>query len=278
MIIDDEITTFNELDPHMRSEEHMLEVGRVEHAWCEHDHCRGVASRRRRDAAECAEQGTPVMVNRTHRSVGEDIGQQARHRHTILHDIGDSARTAKVVLQHTELAIAVTHEVDTRDQTPSAERHRDTERLPGETVRGGDEPPRDDPVVDRGTLADIEIVEEAVQRRDPLFESGFDDLPFPSGDHPRQQVHGERPLDAFVLLVDREGDSLAAERCIPAPLSTGEVIGTEMTESVEESDVVLPHVSRGSEHLVEERLGVIVIEQFTGHVGKGRAKIHRNRR
>ena len=68
-----------------------------------------------------------------------------------------------------------------------------------------------DAVVDDGPLTHVEVVEEGVEGGDPLHQAPLDVVPLVGGDDAGQQVHREGALDALALVVDGEGDALAAK-------------------------------------------------------------------
>jgi hypothetical protein len=114
-------------------------------------------------------------------------------------------------------------------------------------------------------IADIEIVEEPIERGHTLLEARLDVRPLPCGDDPRQKIHGERALDALALAVDGERDPLTPERRISAAPAAGEVLSAEPREAADESLVVRSGFAEAVEHLVEEPLGLVSVEQVTGH-------------
>ncbi len=167
VLVDDEIGAFDELHAHLPREERVLEVGRVEHARREHDDA-GVARGRRRDMAQGGEKRGSVVIDRLHTMRAEHAREHAGHRSTVLQDVGDAARVAKVVLEDEIGAFGVPDEVDAGDEAAGATRHGDAEGLTFEAVARCDEADRDDVVLHRSALSDVEVVEEHVEGGDPL--------------------------------------------------------------------------------------------------------------
>ena len=171
VVVDDEVATLDQLHAHLPGEEGVLEVGGVVHARREHDH-RGVGvGARRADPPERVEERRAVVVDRADAVVVEHPGQHPGHRRPVLEHVGDAARVAEVVLQHPVGALGVADEVDAGDEAAGAVGHGDAEGLALEPVAAGDQPPGDDPVLDGGPVADVEVVEEPVEGGDPLDQA-----------------------------------------------------------------------------------------------------------
>ena len=67
---------------------------------------------------------------------------------------------------------------------------------------------RDD-AVPQNILLVINVVEEKVQRRNPLNETALHFVPLVSRDDSRKQVEWENSLRPLVVVIDCEGDALA---------------------------------------------------------------------
>ena len=120
---------------------------------------------------------------------------------------------------------------------------------------------RDDAVLHRGPLADVEVVEEHVQGRHSLHEALLDVRPLVGRDDARHEVHRERALEARVLAVDRERDARRPERGVAEPLAPSELVGAERPEPEGELAVVGTHLAALVDELVEEALVLIAPEQ-----------------
>ena len=87
----------------------------------------------------------------------------------------------------------------------------------------------DDPVLEDQTVV-IDVVNEEVERADPLFEPALDPVPFGRSDQPGDRVERDDPLDPLIAAVDRERDSLLPSsqiRELVAPLEFREPQGRE---------------------------------------------------
>ena len=61
-------------------------------------------------------------------------------------------------------------------------------------------------------LVVIDVVDEQVQRADPLFEAPLDPVPLGRRDDPRDEIEGKDPLGAGAVAVHVERDSHVQER------------------------------------------------------------------
>ncbi len=57
----------------------------------------------------------------------------------------------------------------------------------------------------------IEVVDEGIERADPLFDPAFQPPPFARADDARHGVERDEPLLGLVLAIDVEGNSRLAE-------------------------------------------------------------------
>ena len=204
-VADHEVGRLDQLDAHLPRQEGVLEVGGVERARRPHDDRRVLLALGRRDLAQRVGQQRRVVVDRPHAVVAEQPRQEPQHRDPVLEHVGDAARRADVVLEHLPGAVGVAHEVAAGDVAVDAARRADAVRLAGERGAGDDQLPRHDAVVD--DLAPVvDVVDEAVQRADPLGQAALDRRPLRRRDHPRHEVQRERPV------ADRAVDLRAARR------------------------------------------------------------------
>ncbi len=176
VVVHQQIAPFDEFHPHAAGQKRVLEVGRVERTGGQHDDGRIVDAHRGLEL-QCLEQHRPVVVDPADRVAIEEQGKRPPHRRPVLDHVRDAARYPEVVLQYPVYAQVVTDDVDAGygDSRPAL--HADAERGPLEPVGALDEPLRDDPVSNGGTLPRVEIVEEHVERPRPLNEAGLDHRP-----------------------------------------------------------------------------------------------------
>ena len=132
-----------------------------------------------------------------------------------------------------------------------------------EEERARDLPFADDP------LLVVDVVEEEVERAHPLDQPALEPVPLPAGDHPRNQVEREDPLDALVLAVDREADPLVHERQLDRVPPLLELLEAEPAELLRESPIVRPRGPGRLEHLVVEGAWVVRLPEGPGRRGRG---------
>ena len=250
----DEVRRLDQLDAHLPRQERVLEVGGVERARRPHDHRRLLLPAGRRHLRERGPQQRRVVVDRPHAVVGEQPGQQPRHRHPVLEHVRDPARRAHVVLEHLPRAVAVAHEVAARHVGVHAAGRPDAVRGAREARAGDDQLPRHEPLVD--DLAPVvDVVDELVERADALREAALDRRPLGRGDDARHEVERERPVAHGSLGVRTggvEGDPLLHEdRVAPAP-GGGQRLGPERLQRVDQRLRVRARRAALVEHLVVE--------------------------
>ena len=133
-----------------------------------------------------------------------------------------------------------------------ASRSAELRRLRAQDLRG-----RDDLVLE-DLLPVVEVVEEQVERGDPLDEARLEPRPLPRRDYAGDQVKGEDALGALRVVVDGERHSPPQEGEVdrgPPPLELGDC---ERGEALGKEAVMGPHFAAGRVHLVEELSGVVV--------------------
>ena len=108
--------------------------------------------------------------------------------------------------------------------------------------------------------------EEEVERAHALDQPALEPLPLLAGNHPRDQVEREDPLDPLLLAVDREADALVDERQLDRTPPLLELVGAEPAELLRERPVVRPRLPGRREHLVEERSRVVTPPERLGRV------------
>ncbi len=153
-------------------------------------------------------------------------------------------------LEHPVDTLAVAHQVDAADDAARPTRHLDADRLADVPRRRLDQPLRDDALADGGVLADVEVLEEQVERADALGEAALQVVPLGGRDEPRDQVERPRPLRAGLLAVDRERDALAAQDALDERRATGHVLRGQRVQSLEQALVVGSRAVLG-QHLAE---------------------------
>ena len=116
--------------------------------------------------------------------------------------------------------------------------------------------PRNDPVVE-DVLVVVDVVQEKIQRDDPLREPGLEVLPFARGNHPRDGIERKDPLRALVVAVDVEGDALPQKMLVAGRPPRFEIFRLERREPFEQSLIMGSHAAISVEHLVEKTICLV---------------------
>ena len=251
----------------------MLEVGGVEDAGGQHHHMGRLLPARGHRLQRRA-QHLPVLLHRLHGVVVEQPAARLGHGRPVLDHVGDAAGIAQVVLQHPVAAIGIAHDVDAGDIAVRPVRHRDAHCVALEAPRRHDQPFRHHPVGDRGGVAAVQVVEEAVEGGHPLGESPLEFLPFQRRDQPGKEVHRPDPLGALLVAVDGEGDALAAELVGDETFEPPQFARVELTEPLDDPAVGATDRPVGPEGLVEPLARFVGVEQAAA---RSRQRISHNR-
>ena len=86
----------------------------------------------------------------------------------------------------------------------------------------------------------VDVVDEQVERPDPLLQPALDPVPLVGGDHPRDRVERDDPLDPLVAAVDGERDPLMPHHQVGRPVAVFQLLGAELAEPLVERGVVGP--------------------------------------
>src|SRR5207342_672472 len=121
------------------------------------------------------------------------------------------------------------------------------------------------PVSDDSLFA-VDVVQEEVERAHPLDQATLESIPLRAGNHARDQVEREDPLEPLLLSVDREADPLVHERELDRVPPLLELLEAEPAELDGESTIVRSRGSGRREHLVVERSGIVGLTEWgRGH-------------
>ena len=96
----------------------------------------------------------------------------------------------------------------------------------------------------------VDVLEEHVQRGEPLNQPALDRLPFVRRDDARQQIVGKDALGALVVAVDREGHALMQERAVGILLAVAQIRRRQLEQAAMQRLVRLARLARSIEHLV----------------------------
>ena len=252
-LVDDQIATLDELDPHLLRQERMLEVGRVVGAGREE---RDDRLGRRRQMPERAQEPRRILVDRLHTRGGEHVRERALHEAPVLEHVAHAGRTAQVVLQHVELPVAIAHEVGADDVAEDALRRRDAVALRQVALRREHERLRDHAVAQDFPLP-VHVADERVERQNPLPKPALDRRKIGLRDHARHDVEREDALGAPLRAVHVERDPTLEEIALGDPLLLSEILGREPREHFGERRCPRTRLVRAGEHLVVEVTRVV---------------------
>ena len=187
-------------------------------------HHGGIGDTGRRDAAQVLEQHLGVALDGRDAVLGEQLREQPHHHLAVLEHVGDAGGHPQVVLEHPELARIVADDVDAGDVGVDAPGNvhalhfRPILRVTEHLLGGNDVRLQD-------LLIMINVVDEGIQRPNPLLEARLEPGPLLRRQHPRHDVEGDQPLGAFLLTVDRKGDADPVEQRIGLGALLGQPLG-----------------------------------------------------
>src|SRR5690606_20079099 len=101
------------------------------------------------------------------------------------------------------------------------------DELPPKVLRILDVVTRDH-AIPKDVLLMVDVVEEEIQRDDPLGEPGVQQLPFVRGDHPRYRVEGENSFGTTIIVVNVERHPLPQEMPVARGPSRLEILGGQL--------------------------------------------------
>ena len=109
-------------------------------------------------------------------------------------------------------------------------------------------------------LVVVDVVDEQVQRADPLLEALLDPVPFGRRDDPRDEIEGKDPLGAGAVAVHVERDAHVQERALGRLLPAQQLAVRHRLDQLDQRPGGRLEARARLEHLVEEGAGLIVLE------------------
>ena len=143
--------------------------------------------------------------------VAEQVGEDPLGHLAVLQHVRDAGRDPEVVLQHVEGAVGVAHEVTPTDVGPGAGGGVDADALGPEVDRVVEQLLAEHAVGDDLGVV-VEVVDEEVERLQPLDQPPGDRGPFLGRDDPRHDVEGPGTVDVLAVGVDGERDAHRSDR------------------------------------------------------------------
>ena len=188
----------------------MLVIGRIEMARRQHHAHRPRRGAARRDRLHRLEQPVGIAVDRLDAIFAEQFGAQPHHRLAVFEHVAHPRGRARIVLEHEEFIRPGPHQIDAADMRPDAVRRAHAGDLRAELRIAEDEVLRQHALLEDAALA-IDIVEEGVDRIDPLHQPFGQARPFVGEEDTRDDVERDDPFARVGVAIDREGDAELAE-------------------------------------------------------------------
>ncbi|MEY9790548.1 hypothetical protein ABIE77_005107 [Sinorhizobium fredii] len=140
----------------------------------------------------------------------EEFREHLHHGFPVFQHVADTGGRAGIVFEHVELVFAGAHDIGADDVGIDATRRPETDHLRQEGVVLLDQFARDSPGADDFLLV-VDVVEEGVERNDPLFDALGEAAPFTAGNDAGNEIEGDELFGGISVSVDRESDARLAE-------------------------------------------------------------------
>ena len=195
----------------------MFKIRAVVHARREHHHG-GVIGGGGGAGAQGVQQHVGVMRHGCHLVLAEKIGKQPHHHLAVFKHVTHATGYPQVVFQHVILSgplrVGGTHDVNAGDVRVNVFGHLHPRHL-GPVLRVVDDEIGRHDTGAQNVLPVVHVVNEPVERRDPLHQPLLHAGPFVRRNDPGDQIKRDEPLvagTAFVLgAIHRKGDANAPE-------------------------------------------------------------------
>ncbi len=197
--------------------------------------------------------------------MAEHLGEHVLGHHPVLQQVGDPRGHPQVVLQDVHRAVGVADEVAPADVGPDATGGVHADALAPEIGRPGHQLGGDDTGAHR-SLVVVDVVDEQVERVEPLDQARFDKLPLLGGHHPGNDIEGPRAVHPGRPFVDGEGHPDGPHLAVGCVLTFAEGFGAQLGEVPPQALGRRPWGAVGSDHLVEE------LARIVGGPGGGRRR------
>ncbi len=106
----------------------------------------------------------------------------------------------------------------------------------------------------------VDVVNEQVEGRDPLLESGLDVVPLPGFDDPGNEVEGKDLLCPLLITVNGEGDPHPQQGPVDGLPTLLQFSRRQRIDPVDQEVGPGPGPAAFIEEFIEERLGIVVLE------------------
>ena len=201
-----QVMAFDQFDTHLVGQKAVFVIGGIIDAGGEHGHHRRAGGGRGGAGGKAAVQQFGIIADRFDPVAGKEFGEHLQHRLAVFQHVADAGGGPGVILEHIEFIIAGAHQIDADDMgvDPAGGCHADHLRQEGRVA--GDHFDRQASGAD-DFLPVIDIVQERIDRADPLFDPFGEARPFAPRNDPRDDVEGDQPFGRLGAPVDVEGDA-----------------------------------------------------------------------
>ena len=216
------------------------------------------------------EQPAAIVVHRPDRRALEQLRKRLLHELPVLQHVRHAGRAAQIVFQHVVSGRRVS-------------RTRSVPVMWHQTPRGGFRPThcgrkplrRRHHVLRQHAVADdpllvVQVVDQHVERGDPLPQAALQHLPFVAADDPRHDVERNDPLAALPVAVHVERDAELHHRPVGRPLTADQVVRRDAADAMKERLAIGPRLAGLIEHFVVELVGLVLEEPRFEGIGRGR--------
>ena len=205
-----QIAAFDQFGTHLVSQKSVFEIGAVVDARRKHGDVGLALASRRRARSEAFCQLARIGGNGFDVHLRKQFGEHRHHRFAVFEHIAHPRRGSGVVFQHEPFIGTGADQIDPDDVGVDFARRRETDHLlkPCRIVA---EQPRRNAACAQDFLPVVKIVDERVQRADPLFNPAGKAAPFVCADGARHHVERDQPFFGLVLAVNVEGDACLAK-------------------------------------------------------------------
>ena len=196
-----------------------------------------------------------------------EVRECPHHQMSVLDDVRNPGRGPRVVFEHAEHTLTVTHEVDAADADVCAVRKIEPLHLGAEVAVADDELGGHRAVV-QDVLLVVDVVEEPIQCCDALNAATLDVRPIVTREDSRDHVEGQHPVDRIAVAVDGERDAEVVELAVARLCASLKRRDLHVAHPIADRVGVRGGVSAAAEHFAEESCAIVVGEKPFGTVGQ----------
>ena len=250
VVLHKQIAPFDEFDTHLLREEGVLEIGAVIGAGCQHHHGR-IFHIARRDGAQILQQHVRIVFHRGDFVTREQLREKPHHHLAVFDHVRHAGRYPQVVFQHVVFTRVSPDQIDAGDMGIDAGRyvqsfHLGAELSVVEHLLGWNALGLED------VLIVIDIVQESIERLDPLTQPLLQLPPFLRRDDAGNDIEGNQTFLASFLPIDSESDPHAMKGDIRLGAFAGDTFCRRIGQPFGVGLEMRTNFSRVIVHLIEE--------------------------